>query len=389
MIYIDNAATTPLKPEVLEEMMPYYLNKYGNSGSPHQLGREAKNAVEYARGQVSTSICAKEHEIYFTSSGTEANNWLLKGAAQFKKENNGKNHIITSSIEHSSVLKVCKYLEQIGFFVTYLPVTPDGFIDPKKVEESITDTTALISIMFANNEIGTIQPIEEIGQIAHSRNILFHTDAVQAIGNIDIDINRLNIDALSMSAHKFHGPKGIGALYLKKTSKITPLLHGGHQERGMRASTENVPAIIGMGKAIELALSQIEKNNERLTGLRDKVLKGIIQKIPYTHLNGDINKRLSGHLNIAFDYIEGEALLMMLDNREICASAGSACTAGAEGMSHVLKAIGLDERKARSSLRITLSSLNTEDEIDAFLTILTESVLQLREMNPYYGYKQG
>lgn len=381
-IYADHSATTAVRPEVLQEMLPYFSQKYGNASSIYAIGRESKTALEKAREQVAKALGAETREIYFTASGSESDNWFIKGAAEALKDKG--NHIITSSIEHPAVLEVCRYLEKNGFEITYLPVDPKGFVDPKTLEKSIKETTILISVMFANNEIGTIQPIKEIGEIAKKHNIYFHTDAVQAVGNIPINVKDLNIDALSLSAHKFYGPKGVGALYIKKGIKIANLIHGGHQERGKRAATENVPAIVGMGKAVELAVKEMEENNKKLIFLRDKTIDGILEKIPYVRLNGDRYKRLPGHVNISFDFIEGESLLLMLDMYGIYASSGSACTSGSLDPSHVLLALGLLHETAHGSLRISYGIENTEEDVEKILEVLPNIVQRLRDMSPLY-----
>ena len=381
-IYLDHAATTPVKAEVLDAMIPFFTQKFGNASSIYTLGRESKKAVEEAREKVAAAIGAQAKEIFFTGSGSEADNWAIKGIAYANK---GKgNHIITTAIEHPAVLNTCQYLESDGFEVTYLPVDENGLVSVKQLSDAIKPTTILITIMFANNEIGTIQPIPEIGKLAREKGIYFHTDAVQAVGNIPINVCDMNIDLLSLSGHKFYGPKGVGVLYIKKGVKITSFLHGGHQERGRRASTENVPGIIGLGKAIELATSNISEYNSKLVALRDRTIDEIINKIPFVRLNGDRQKRLPGNVNISFEFIEGESLLLMLDMKGIAASSGSACTSGSLDPSHVLLAIGLPHEIAHGSLRITFGEENTQEDVDYLMECLIIIVQRLREMSPLY-----
>ncbi len=381
-VYMDNAATTRVKKEVLEEMLPYFTENYGNPSSIYTLGSKSKNAIEIARERVAKAINADPKEIFFTAGGSEADNWAIKGVA-FANRNKG-NHIITSKIEHHAVLHTCEYLERQGFKVTYLDVDEYGIVDLEQLKEAITEDTILITIMFANNEIGTIQPIKEIGQIAKEHGIYFHTDAVQAVGHIKIDVDELNIDLLSMSAHKFYGPKGVGALYIRKGVKIDSLITGGGQERSRRAGTENVPAIVGMGKAIELAYENLEENNEKLIRLRDRLIKKVFDNIDYVRLNGHPTKRLPGNVNLCFEFIEGESMLLSLDMEGIAASSGSACTSGSLEPSHVLLAIGLPHEIAHGSLRLTLGDYNTEEEVDYVVEKLTEIVSRLREMSPLY-----
>ncbi len=382
---MDNAATTRVLPEVLESMMPYLNDQYGNPSSIYSIGRESRKAIENAREQVSKAINSETDEIYFTSGGSESDNWAIKGIA-FANENKGK-HIITTSIEHHAVLHTCKYLEKYGFEITYLPVKSNGIIDIGDLKKAIRKDTILISIMFANNEIGTIQPIHEIGKIAKEKGIYFHTDAVQAIGQIPIDVKDLNIDLLSLSGHKFHAPKGVGALYIKKGVNILNMIHGGSQERNMRAGTENVASIVGMGKAIEIATKDIEKKNIYLTELRDTLIKGLLSTIPDTILNGDKGIRLPNNVNVCFKYIEGESILLMLDNLGVCASSGSACTSGSLEPSHVLLAIGLPHEIAHGSLRLTLSKENTKEDIEYILEILPPIIEKLRGMSPLINRK--
>ncbi|QNU65539.1 cysteine desulfurase NifS [Ruminiclostridium herbifermentans] len=381
-IYLDHAATTYVKPEVFDAMKPYFCEYFGNASSIYSIGRESKKAVEEAREKVAKAIGAQPREIYFTGSGSEADNWALKGiAAAYKKKGN---HIITSVIEHPAILNTCKYLEGEGFEITYLPVDEDGLVSLEDVRNSIKDSTILISIMFANNEIGTIQPIQEIGAIAREKGVLFHTDAVQAVGNIPIDVEKLNVDLLSLSGHKFYGPKGIGALYIKKGVKIASLIHGGQQERGKRASTENIPNIVGLGKAIELATENMEKYNKKLIDLREKTIEGLMAKVPYIKLNGHRTQRLPGNVNFSFQFIEGESLLLMLDMKGICGSSGSACSSGSLDPSHVLLAIGLSHEIAHGSLRLSFGDENTEEDVEFILEEIPKIVSRLRDMSPLY-----
>ena len=381
-IYFDHAATTPVKREVLEAMLPYFEEKYGNPSSVYSIGRASKKAIEEARESVAGIIGAEPREIYFTGSGTEADNWAIKGAA-YANMKKGK-HIITTSIEHHAVLHTCQYLESDGFEVTYLPVDEYGLVSPEQLEAAIRPDTILISVMYANNEIGTIQPIAEIGRIAKEKGIVFHTDAVQAMGNIRIDVSKLNVDMLSMSSHKFYGPKGVGALYVRKGTKLTSFIHGGAQERGRRASTENVPAIVGLAKALELADKNMDHHNEKLIALRDRTIREIEKNIPFVRLNGHREMRLPGNVNFSFDFFEGESLLLMLDLKGIAASSGSACTSGSLDPSHVLLAIGLSHETAHGSLRITFGDGNTDEEVDYLMEVLPEIVQRLREMSPLY-----
>jgi cysteine desulfurase len=381
-IYLDHAATTYVKPEVFEAMKPYFLEYFGNASSIYSIGRESKKAVEEAREKVAKAIGAQPREIYFTGSGSEADNWALKGIAAANKKKG--NHIITSVIEHPAILNTCKYLESEGFEVTYLPVDEDGLISLEDVRNSIKDTTILISIMFANNEIGTVQQIQEIGAIAREKGVLFHTDAVQAVGNIPIDVEKLNVDLLSLSAHKFYGPKGIGALYIRKGVKISSLIHGGQQERGKRASTENIPSIVGLGKAIELATENMEEYNNKLINLREKTIEGLMAKVPYIKLNGHRTQRLPGNVNFSFQFIEGESLLLMLDMKGICGSSGSACSSGSLDPSHVLLAIGLSHEIAHGSLRLSFGDENTEEDVEYLLEEIPKIVSRLRDMSPLY-----
>lgn len=380
-IYLDNAATTPIRSEVLDAMMPYLSNRFGNPSSLYSYGQEAKKAIEEARDKVANAIYANSDEIFFTSGGTESDNWALKGAAYALK---GKgNHIITSSVEHHAILHTCQYLESQGFEITYLPVDEYGLVDPNELKKAIKDSTILVSIMYANNEIGTIEPIQELANVSHEKGVLFHTDAVQAVGNVPIDLKKLDVDMLSMSAHKIYGPKGVGALYIRKGLRIDTLLQGGAQERNRRAGTENVAGIVGFGTAIELITKNIDEHIKKLTVLRDKLIDGIL-KIPYTRLNGHPVKRLPGNVNVSFEFVDGESLILSLDMEGICVSSGSACTAGSIDPSHVLLAIGLPEEIAHGSLRLTIGEENTEEEIDTVINKLPKIVDRLRQMSPLF-----
>lgn len=382
-IYMDNAATTRVTEPVAQAMLPYLTQVFGNASSVHGFGREARKALENARRQVATALGCEPGEIYFTGCGTESDNWAIRGAAYARKQKG--NHIITSQIEHHAVLHTCQQLEKEGFRVTYLPVDEWGLVDLKALEEAITPETTLITIMTANNEIGTIEPIEEIGAIARARGILFHTDAVQAIGSVAFDLAHMPIDMLSLSGHKFHAPKGVGALYIRKGVKIERFLLGGAQERTQRAGTENVASIVALGKAIELATQDIPGHNQKLSALRDRLIEAILSRIPETRLNGHPTKRLPANVNVSIRYIEGESLLLSLDLKGIAASSGSACTSGSLDPSHVLLAIGLPHEIAHGSLRLSLSEENTEQEVDAVADALVEIVSRLRAMSPLYN----
>jgi len=381
-IYMDYAATTFTKPEVLEEMIPYFTEFYGNPSSVYSLSRDTKKAIDKARGRVAKAINANMDEIYFTGGGSEADNWALKGIA-FAHKNRG-NHIITTVIEHHAILHACEYLEKHGFEVTYLPVDKYGMINIEDLKNAITDKTILVSIMFANNEIGSIEPIKEIGALCREKKIFFHTDAVQAVGNVAVDVKEMNIDLLSMAAHKIYGPKGVGALYIRRGIKIDNLVHGGGQEKARRAGTENVAGIVGLGKAIELATDNLQEHSERLTKLRDKLINGLLE-IPHSRLNGPRNEsRLPGNVNVCFEFIEGESVLLMLDMEGICASSGSACTSGSLDPSHVLLAIGLPHEIAHGSLRLSIGDRTTEEEVDFILQVVPGIVQRLRDMSPLY-----
>ena len=381
-IYVDNAATTKVAPEVLEAMLPYFTENYGNPSSIYQEGRTAKTAIEKAREQVATAIGAQPKEIYFTGSGSEADNWAIRSVAKSLK--NKGNHIITTAVEHHAVLHTCKDLEKQGFEVTYLPVDKLGRVSPEAVKAAIKDTTILITVMYANNEIGTIMPIREIGEIAHEAGVIFHTDAVQAVGMVPIDVTKDHIDMLSMTGHKFHGPKGSGALYVRSGVKLTSFITGGAQERNRRAGTENVPGIVGLGKAIEMATADIPKKAAYLTHLRDTYIKRVLELVPYAWLNGDPVNRLPGNANISFSFIEGEGLLLFLDMKGISASSGSACTSGSLDPSHVLLAIGLKHEEAHGSLRTTFDTENTIEDMETIAQAVKETVERLRGMSPLY-----
>lgn len=381
-IYFDNAATTPVRKEVYDEILPYFMQYYGNASSIYTIARESKKALEKAREQVAKALNANIDEIYFTAGGSESDNFALKGIAE-AMEKKGK-HIITTQIEHHAILHTCEYLQQRGFEITYLPVDEYGKISLEELKNAIRKDTILISVMFANNEIGTIQPIKEIGAIAKEKGVYFHTDAVQAVGHVKIDVKEMNIDLLSLSGHKICAPKGIGAIYIKKGVAINPLIHGGAQEKRRRAGTENIADIVGLGKAIELANEEIEQNVTKVSALRDKLINGILEKIPYSKLNGHPTDRLPGNCNISFEFIEGESMLLLLDSKGIAASSGSACTSGSLDPSHVLLAIGLPHEKAHGSLRMTLEHYNTEKEVDIVLEELPAIVSKLRDMSPLY-----
>ncbi len=384
-IYLDHNATTPVHPEVVEAMLPYYRKYYGNTSSIHSFGRDAKKAMENARDKIADLIGANPGEIVFTSGGTEADNFALKGVAWASEK--GGNHIIASAIEHHAILNSCQYLEKRGFEVTYLPVDKYGLIDPAQVKETITDKTIIISIMLANNEVGTIEPIAEIGEIAREKGIYLHTDAIQAIGKIPVNVNELKADLLSISGHKINGPKGIGALYIKKGTRIISFLHGGHHERNHRAGTENVPAIVGLGKAAELVADRMEEKMRKLTELRDRLHKGILDKIDHVHLNGHPTLRLPNTLNLSFAFVEGESLLLNLDLKGIAVSTGSACTSGTLDPSHVLMAMRIDPALTHGSLRFSLGAGNTEKDIDTTIECLVEIVERLRKLSPLYSEK--
>jgi len=379
-IYLDYSATTPTHPEVVKAMLPYFTEVFGNASSIYSCGQEARGAMEEARTKVANLIGARSEEIVFTSGGTEADNFAIKGVASVIEPKG--NHIITSSIEHHAVLETAKYLGKRGFSVTHLPVDAYGLVDPDDVEKAITDETILISIMHASNEVGTIEPISEIGKIAKEAGVYFHTDAVQTVGHIPIDVNELGVDLLSMSAHKLYGPKGIGALYIRKGTKMVPFMHGGEQERSRRASTQNVSGIVGFGRAVELAREEMDEEAERLIYLRDKLIKGLQERIDHIRLNGHPSKRLPNNVNISVDYVEGESMVLNLDLEGICVSTGSACTSSTLEPSHVLLALGLPPEEAHGSLRFSLGRLNTEEEMERVLDILPKIVAKFRAMSP-------
>ena len=381
-IYVDNAATTKMNAAVAEEMIPFMTEFYGNPSSIYLEGREAKRAVEKSREQVAKAISAEPKEIYFTGSGTEADNWAVRSAAS-AYSNKGK-HIITSSVEHHAVLHTCQDLEKQGYEVTYLPVDEYGRVSVEDLRNSIRPDTILVSIMFANNEIGTIMTVKEIGAMCRENGVLFHTDAVQAIGMCEINVEELNIDMLSLTAHKFHGPKGAGALYVRQGVKLTPFITGGAQERGKRAATENVPGIVGLGKAIELAAENIPERQKKLSELRDYYIEKVLNKIPYSRLNGHPKDRLPGNANISFQFIEGEGMLLRLDMKGISASSGSACTSGSLDPSHVLLAIGLKHEEAHGSLRVSFDETNTKEQVDYIVDELADIIELLRNMSPLY-----
>lgn len=382
VIYLDNAATTRTLPEVVEAMLPYFTEHFGNASTVYGLGNQSKEAISGARETIAKALHAKENEIYFTAGGTESDNWALKATAEAYKEKG--NHIITSKIEHHAILHTCQYLEQQGFEVTYLDVDENGLVKLDQLKAAIRPTTVLISIMFANNEIGTIEPVEEIGRIAKEHGILFHTDAVQAFGQVPIDVDALHIDMLSASGHKLNGPKGIGFLYIRKGVKIRSFIHGGAQERKRRAGTENVPGVVGLGKAVEIAVATMEERTARERQLRDYLMARVLKEVPFTRVNGSRAQRLPNNVNFCFQFIEGESLLIMLDMEGICGSSGSACTSGSLDPSHVLLAIGLPHEIAHGSLRLTLGNDTTKEEVDTTIEAIKKIVAQLREMSPLY-----
>jgi len=381
-IYMDYAATTPVKKEVVDVMLPYFTETFGNASSPHGFGRDAKKVLIKSRATVAKTLNANADEIYFTAGGTESDNWAIKGVLKSIKPKG--NHIITSAIEHHAVLHAAETLEKEGYKVTYLPVDNTGLISLEDLKAAITDETALISIMFINNEIGTMQPIKEIGEIAKAHNIYFHTDAVQAYGNVAIDVEALNIDLLSISSHKIYGPKGVGALYVRKGTLLANFVEGGAQEKKKRAGTENIPGIVGFAKAAEIANEMLDEHVNRLTVLRDRLISGLLSKIDYSRLNGHPTKRHPSNVNISFEFIEGEALLLMLDHKGVAGSSGSACTSGSLDPSHVLMGIGLTHEVAHGSLRLSLGDFTTEEDVDYAIEVLIPIVQRLREMSPLY-----
>jgi len=384
-IYLDHAATTPVAPEVLEAMLPYYGEKFGSASTLYSLGREARDAVEEARALVADLIAAQPEEIYFTSGGSEADNWAIFGVAA-ARANKGK-HIITSKIEHHAVLEPCHALEKQGCQVTVLGVDSDGFVDVDELRDSITEGTVLITIMHANNEIGTIEPVDEIGAIAKERGIHFHTDTVQTVGHIPLDVNSIKCDSLAISAHKLYGPKGVGAMYVRKGSRVDKLIRGGGQENNRRAGTHNVPGIVGLGKAAELAKARMAGEAARTIALRDALIAGVESRIKDVRLNGDRVKRLPNNVNFSFEGIEGESMILLMDMNGICVSSGSACTSGSLDPSHVLMALGLRHEQAHGSLRMTLGSDNTDADVEKVLDTLPGIVQRLRDMSPIYGAK--
>ena len=385
--YFDNAATTPVREEVLQEILPYFREYYGNASSIYSIAKESKKALEAARAKVAAAIGATPDEIYFTAGGSESDNMALRGVVNASKKE--KKHIITTKIEHHAILHTAEFLETKGVDVTYLNVDEFGKISLEELENAICPETVLISVMFANNEIGTIQPIAEIGEIAKKHGVLFHTDAVQAVGHVPIDVEKLQVDLLSMSGHKLGAPKGIGAIYIRKGTRISPLIFGGAQEKKLRAGTENIAGIVGLGKAAEMAVAEMEETTKKLTALRDKLIHGILESIPDSRLNGHPTDRLPGNCNISFSYIEGESLLLLLDALGIATSSGSACTSGSLDPSHVLMAIGLPHEIAHGSLRLTIDRENTEEQVDFILEKLPGLVQRLRDMSPVYPGKKA
>lgn len=382
-MYLDNSATTQVSQEVFEEMKPYFIEDFGNPSTLYKIGRESKKALEQARKRVADAINAKPEEIYFTSGGSESDNLAIKGIA-FKLAKKGK-HIITTEIEHPAVKRTAQFLESLDFKVTYLPVYENGIIKIDDLKEAITDETILISVMHGNNELGTIQPIEEIGEIAREKGIKFHTDAVQTFGKIEVDVEKLNVDLLALSSHKINGPKGVGALYIKKGTRIEPLIHGGGQEKGIRSGTENVPGIVGFGKACELAANQLDEHYEKLVSIRDEISDKILNNIPEAYLNGDAEKRLPNLLNFRFKAIEGESLILLLDAKGYQASTGSACSSNTLEASPILTALGLDPVDVHGSLRISLAPESESFDVDDFVSAVSESVARLREMSPLWN----
>jgi cysteine desulfurase len=381
-VYLDHSATTPVHPQVLEAMLPYYRDKYGNASSLHRLGRNARLAIDQAREKVAAALNARPEDIYFTSGGTEGDNLAIKGTAAALKDKG--DHIITSQIEHEAVLNTCRYLEKNGCTVTYLPVDRQGLVRLDDLQKAITDRTVLISVMHANNEVGTIQPVAEIGALARERGIVFHTDAVQTVGKIPVDVGELQADLLAMSAHKFYGPKGVGAMYMRRGIKISPLAHGGHHENWKRAGTENVPGIVGLAAALEICMAEMEETAAREARLRDALQQGIQEKIKAVRINGHPDRRLPGSLSVCFEALEGEALILSLDLKGIAASTGSACSSGSLEPSHVLKAMGVPIEMAHGSARFTLGRSNTREEVDFVLQVLPDIVERLRSMSPVH-----
>jgi cysteine desulfurase len=382
-IYLDHAATTPVDPEVLQAMIPYFTESFGNPSSIHSFGRENRKAIEDSRAIVAKELGANDpSEIVFTGCGSESDNMAIKGIASAYHDKG--NHIITSAIEHHAIFDTCKYLEKQGFKITYVPVNAAGLVNPQDVINSLTDKTILVSIMHANNEVGTIQPIAEIGKLLRERKILFHTDAVQSVGSIPVNVDDLSVDMLSLAAHKLYGPKGVGVLYIRKGVRIHPLIHGGGQERNRRAGTENIAGIVGLAKALQLANQNLAANQAKISGLRDYLIDTVLQRFEHVRLNGDRIQRLPGNVNFSFEYIEGESLLLNLDLKGVAASSGSACTSGSLEPSHVLLGMGICHEIAHGSLRLTLGKSNTKEELDYLLEVLPEIVDKLRAMSPLY-----
>jgi len=384
-IYMDHAATTRVDPAVVDAMLPYFTQHFGNASSLHSFGRDAYNAMETARSNVAKLIGAEKDEVIFTAGGTESDNMAVKGIA-FRNRSKGK-HIITSKIEHPAIMETCSYLETVGFRVTYLPVDSSGLTDLSELEKAVTKDTILITIQHANNEIGTIQNIEAIGKITEEKNVHFHTDAVQSVGKIPVDVKKTHVDLLSMASHKFHGPKGVGALYIRKGVVLDPLVHGGGQEKGLRSSTENIPGIVGMGKAAEIAGNQLVPDGQRVSAMRDKIICKVLEDIPLSYLNGHPTQRLPNNASFRFDSVEGESLVLSLDNKGIAASTGSACSSKKLKPSHVLLAIGLNEVQAHGSLRLTLGRNNTDEEVGYVIEVLPEVVSKMRAISPLWKNK--
>ena len=384
-IYMDHAATTRVDPIVVGAMLPYFTQHFGNASSLHAFGREAYNAMETARSKVAKLIGAEKDEVIFTAGGTESDNMAVKGIA-FRNRSKGK-HIITTKIEHPAIMETCSYIETVGFRVTYLPVDSSGLTDLSELEKAVTKDTILITIQHANNEIGTIQNIEAIGKIAEEKNVRFHTDAVQSVGKIPVDVKKARVDLLSMASHKFHGPKGVGALYIRKGVVLDPLVHGGGQEKGLRSSTENIPGIVGMGKAAEIAANQLVPDGQRVSAMRDKIICKVLEEIPLSYLNGHPTQRLPNNTSFRFDSVEGESLVLSLDNKGIAASTGSACSSKKLKPSHVLLAIGLNEVQAHGSLRLTLGRENTDEEVGYVIEVLPEVVSKMRAISPLWKKK--
>lgn len=382
IVYADNSATTNISDEVFEAMLPYLKDQYGNASSIYKLGRDAQKAIEESRAKVAKALNADPKEIFFTSCGTESDNWAIRGVCE-KLKAKGKNHIVTSVFEHHAILHTCQYMERQGYEVTYVPVGDKGLVNVEDVKNAITDKTAIVSIMYANNEIGTIQPIEEIAKVCHEKGVIFHTDAVQAVGNVEIDVKKQGIDMLSLSGHKIHAQKGIGAIYIKRGLVLPNLIYGGGQERGKRPGTENTAAIVGLGRAMEIAVQGISEKNERVTKMRNRLIDGLLT-IPNTRLNGDREKRLAGNCNISFEGVEGESLLLKLDEHGIMASSGSACTSGSLDPSHVLLSLGLKHEVAHGSLRLSINNQNTEEDIDYILEWVPKVIEELRSMSPVW-----